>query len=161
MRVMKHRKEECMKRYVLVVVSVILLTLGITGTVYAVGGADQTALPPVLEPQNQSEPTDVWNFQEKGDYVFQRDSYSHVMYSAYNYTGAAAYVISLENYSDHTQTIKFRRTSDDKVLDTIKIPAGESYSGTFECTNIWYFEIVYSIFQGDTDVSGSISASAT
>ncbi|MBQ8401706.1 MAG: hypothetical protein IJX14_07250 [Clostridia bacterium] len=150
-----------MKKNMLIIVAAVFLSFGITGGVYATDSIHSAALPPVAEPQHQSRPTDVWNFQNKGDYEIERDAYDQTMYSAYNFTGATAYIISLTNHSDHTQTIKFCRTSDDKVLDTIKIPANESELYTFECSNVWYLEITYSIFQGDTEVSGSISASAT
>lgn len=123
-------------------------------------GVATAAMPPVAEPQDQTPPTEVYNFlNDSEDYTISKHSYTHTMYTAYSFCGAPGYVLSLTNHTDHDQTIKLRRTSDDKLLESFKIDANSSISYFFSCGNMWYMEIYKGLFQDSICVSGKIIAS--
>lgn len=124
-------------------------------------GIATAAMPPIADPQNQTPPTEVYNFLNNSeDYTIPKQSYTHTMYTAYSFCGAPGYVLSLENHTDHAQTIKLRRTSDDKLLESFKIDANSSISYFFSCGSMWYMEIYKGLFQDSICVSGRIIASS-
>lgn len=118
---------------------------------------------PGITPMNTTLPIEVYNFQEEDNpYNVSGHTESATMYSAYHFTGASSYIITLTNQQDEDQKIILYRSSDDKKLGEFTIPADSSTTYVFDCTNVWYMSIYSPWYDFDgVDVYGTIYASAT
>lgn len=148
-----------MKKAIIAVIVAVCLLL--TGSVVVCAAV----IPPEtgIAPMHTSPPTRVYNFQEEDNpYNVNGHTESATMYSAYHFTGASSYLITLTNQQDEDQKIILYRSSDDKKLGQFTIPANETITYIFDCSNVWYMSIYSPWYDFDgVDVEGTIYASAT
>lgn len=141
--------------------TILAVSLFLTGSV-AVYAA---VVPPEagIAPMHTTLPTEVYNFQEEDNpYNVSGHTESATMYSAYHFTGASSYFITLTNEQDEDQKIILYRSSDDKKLGEFTIPAKSSESYTLTTTNVWYMSIYSPWYDFDgVDVEGTIRALST